>query len=197
MAVGQEPRKIGQGPDLEPILVTGSFPGYEHTLRAGALPLTSYPPSTTTAVPPQCLSQVQEWGRIHTPPPRTPHSSPSRQGQKCSVGFLGHRRMRRPVNKEDLSSFRSQGARGQWAVLGLLSGVYATGAQSPSFPDLNPSLHSTAGWPEFHTPSLHRWWCDIFVMVTFHLMAQRGPLLSSLRRGSCSDSESEVKRPVP
>lgn len=34
-------------------------------------------------------------------------------------------------------------------------------------------------------------------MVTFHLMAQWEPLLSSLRREFCSDSESEVKRPVP
>lgn len=85
MAVGQEPRRIGQGPDLEPILVIGSFPGYEPTLRAGALPLTSPPPIHNNCCPPTMFVSSSRMGEYAYPTSRTPHSSGSLGKGKSAV----------------------------------------------------------------------------------------------------------------
>lgn len=133
MAVGQEPGRIGEGPDLERILVIGSFPGYEPTPRAGALPLTSPPHPQQLLSPHNVCVKFKNGGGCIPHLQNSPFQWVSRQGQKCSVGFLGHRRMGRPVYKEDLSSLHSQGNRGGGQCWGYYQGCRQLVLSLPPF----------------------------------------------------------------
>lgn len=125
----------------------GSFPGYEPTPRTGALTLTSSSHPQQLLSPTMFESRSRMGEDAYPTPQNSPFLSVSRQGQKCSVRFLGHRRMGRPVYKEDLSSLNSQGTRGMVGSVGVLLGGVGSWCLVSllSRPEPQPSLNSPWG----------------------------------------------------